>query len=444
MPRAIVLAVVALALVAATPAHASRTVVLDAGDAIHLFAAGSDGALYHAPPGGVLARLGGSGLADAPVAVARNADGRLAVFARSADGALLHSVETTPGGTWSAWGPVGTDVVGSPDAVVNGDGRLEVFARGSDGALWHAAQTTPGGAFGAFESLGGTLAGDPAAVLDGASAVVVFARGTDGALWKLAGTTWTSQGGTFAGDPAAARSLSGVSAFARDDADMLFGQAIAGRPAAVLDGQGKIQLFARGADGTLLQSFEDTPAVWRSLGGSFTGDPAAVRDGHGFVHVFIAGARNEFFSTEQVPFDPAQFRPFTSLGSAAPPPLAIVTPPPVTPDPVVLPGPVFNPKRTFVFDLVFKTRKPTRASTEFRSLNVTGVPAGATVVATCAKGCARKRYTAAHAFGKVPLKTLIAEALPVGTKIVVAVSVPGMVTATRTLTVRKLRAPRVR
>src|SRR4051812_32877401 len=171
MPRAAALAVVLLALAFATPAHASRTVVLDAGDAVHVFAAGSDGALYHAPPGGVLARLGGSGLADAAVAVARNADGRLAVFARSADGALLQSVETTSGGTWSAWGPVGTDVVGSPDAVVNGDGRLEVFARGSDGALWHAAQTTPGGAFGAFESLGGTLAGDPAAVLDSASAV---------------------------------------------------------------------------------------------------------------------------------------------------------------------------------------------------------------------------------------------------------------------------------
>ena len=132
MSRAVALAVVSLALLVAAPAHAARTVALDAGDAIHVFAAGSDGALYHAPPGGVLARLGGSDLAEEAVATARNADGRLAVFARAEDGQLLHSAETTPGGVWSEWEPVGTDVVGSPDALVHGDGRLEVFARGCE------------------------------------------------------------------------------------------------------------------------------------------------------------------------------------------------------------------------------------------------------------------------------------------------------------------------
>jgi len=105
---------------------------------------------------------------------------------------------------------------------------------------------------------------------------------------------------------------------------------------------------------------------------------------------------------------------------------------------------VFNPKRTFAFELVFKTRKPTRTRTVFRSLNATGVPAGATVIATCAKGCARKRYVSRHAYGKVALKSLIAAALPKGTKIVVEVTVPGMVTATRTLTVRASRRPAVK
>ena len=48
----------ALALLCAAPARAARTVGLDAGDAVHAFVAGSDGALYEAPPGGVLARVG--------------------------------------------------------------------------------------------------------------------------------------------------------------------------------------------------------------------------------------------------------------------------------------------------------------------------------------------------------------------------------------------------
>jgi hypothetical protein len=326
---------------------------------------------------------------------------------------------------------------------VNADGRVEVFARGTDDALWHTIQSVPGGAFGAFESLGGTLAGDPAAVLDGMNAAVVFARGRDGALWQFAGGSWTSLGGALAGDPAVARSATNLQTFARDLNDRLFGRKIAGRPAAVF-AQGTIQLFARGADGDLLRSSVDTPGVWHSLGGSFSGDPAAARDTFGFVHVFVFGAANELFGTEQVPFDPTQFRPFTSLGRAAPTPVRFVPPPPPVVQKIVPPRPVFAPKRTFVINLVFKTRKPKKTSTRFRWLNVTGVPAGATVTARCAKGCAHKRFVATHAFGKVPLKSLITAALPRGTRIVVQVSVPGMVTATRTLTVRKHRAPRVR
>src|SRR3954447_7407900 len=133
MPRVTALATVLLALALAAPARANRTVALDSGDAVHAFVVGSDGALYHAPPGVALQRVGGSGLAQEAVAVARNADGRLDVFARGTDNALYHSVETTPGGTWSAWIPLGSGVDGSPDAIAGADGRLEVFARGLDG-----------------------------------------------------------------------------------------------------------------------------------------------------------------------------------------------------------------------------------------------------------------------------------------------------------------------
>ena len=65
-------------------------------------------------------------------------------------------VQTTPSGTsgrrprgaWSGWAPLpGDDVRASPAAVAvgkNADGRLEVFAVSIDNALLHNWQTTPG------------------------------------------------------------------------------------------------------------------------------------------------------------------------------------------------------------------------------------------------------------------------------------------------------------
>src|SRR3954451_14412394 len=117
----------ALALLCAAPARASRTVVKDQGDAVHVYVAGSDGAVYHAPPGGVLAREGGT--AAGPVAVVRTATGELTTFARGDDGALYRD------GTKVADG-----LAGPPDAILDErDGKVLAFARGSDGAIWRLA-----------------------------------------------------------------------------------------------------------------------------------------------------------------------------------------------------------------------------------------------------------------------------------------------------------------
>ena len=90
MARLPLIALLAL-LVVAAPARAGRTLVTDRAGGLHAFVVGSDGALYHAPPGATLTRVGGSFVQE-PVAVARNADGRIAVFARGLDNTLQHAM----------------------------------------------------------------------------------------------------------------------------------------------------------------------------------------------------------------------------------------------------------------------------------------------------------------------------------------------------------------
>ncbi len=81
------------------------------------------------------------------LAVARNADGHLEVFAiGSKDGNLYHAWQTQPNGNnWTGMYLLGRDVsqvvVGS-----NANGCLDVFVIGSrDGKLYHSSQTRPNG-----------------------------------------------------------------------------------------------------------------------------------------------------------------------------------------------------------------------------------------------------------------------------------------------------------
>ena len=94
MPRVAVLAALLVTLLLAVPAQAARTVALDAADAPHAFVVGTDGALYHAPPGGFLERLGGENLRQEAVAVVRDVSGRFNVFARGEDSVLYSSAES--------------------------------------------------------------------------------------------------------------------------------------------------------------------------------------------------------------------------------------------------------------------------------------------------------------------------------------------------------------
>ncbi|MDA0179921.1 hypothetical protein OJ997_06410 [Solirubrobacter phytolaccae] len=467
MRRAVVFTLAALALVCAAPAYATRTVAVDAANAVHSFVVGTDGALYHAPPGGVLERVGGAGLVQEPVAAVRDAAGTIVVAARGEDG----TVYVLPDGDWSAREPVATGAAGAPDLLLNADNRLELYFRGVDGKLWWTAQTLTGWAD--PEALGGSPAGEPAAILDSRPRSIVFVRETDSELrvWVNDGG-WANAplGGPFPGDPAVARDAGGrLTLFARgQDGTPWFTRQpdasaftfsfftshspvqIVGDPSVVTSGDGALHVFARGADGALWWTHNEPAnniwSLWESLGGTLAGDPVAIRNRFGLVEVVAPAAGGAWTSRAQTA--PATWEPgFRSLGEPKPPadPPPVVVVPAPAPPPVIV-SPTYVPKRLLV-DLVAGA-KAGKTSTVFKTLTVKGVPAGATVTVTCAKGCKRTSLTFRNVNGTVSLKALFAKrakqgTLKAGTKIRVAVSAPNMIGAVKTLTVRPKRAPTV-
>lgn len=466
MRRAVVFALAALALSCAAPAYATRTVALDAASAVHAFVVGSDGALYHAPPGSALERLGGTGLAHERVAAARDSSGVIVVAARSEDG----TVYALPDGVWSARVQVATGAAGAPDLLSEQDGTLALFFRGVDGKLWTARQTATG--WRTPEALEESAAGEPTAILDSLSRPTVWARQADGQLrgWLYDGAWVTAPaGGDLPGDPAVARHADGrLELFARgQDGTPFFSRQpavtaftftpwashaavqILGNPALVVAG-GFLQAFARGSDGALWWAYGESTSgawsPWESLGGTLTGDPAAIRNRFGLVEVFAPSAGDGWITRAQssaLTWEPG----FRSTGEAKPPavtPPVLVAPAPV---PVITPvAPTYAPRR-LVVDLRADA-KAGRTSTVFTGLAVRNVPAGATVTATCEKGCKRKSLTFRNVAGTVSLKAFFAKrakqgTLKAGTKIRVVVSAPNAIAAVKTLTVRARRAPTV-
>lgn len=128
---------------------------------LEVFATGRDHQLYHRwqadKDGGWVsgwASLGG--FIGMPVA-ARHPDGRLEVMARttpSPQGSTLgtsirHITQTTAGGGWSAWsylGGAGPGTYQTPSIATNADARFEVFIQEYQGEfMWHSWQIAPGG-----------------------------------------------------------------------------------------------------------------------------------------------------------------------------------------------------------------------------------------------------------------------------------------------------------
>jgi acylphosphatase len=265
------------------------------------------------------------GVITSSICVARNADGRLEIFARGTDNALWHQWQTAPNNGWSGWASLGGFITSDPVVINNADGRLEIFVRGSDNAVWHRWQTAPSNGWSAgWSSLGGIITSQIAAARNADGRMEIFARGTDNALWHRWQTApsngwsagWSSLGGILTSDPVAINNADGrLEVFVRGTDNAVWhrwqtapsngwsagwsslGGIITSQIAAGRNADGRLEIFARGTDDALWHRWQTAPsngwsAGWSSLGGIITADPAVANNQDGRLELFVRGTDN--------------------------------------------------------------------------------------------------------------------------------------------------------
>lgn len=197
-------------------------VVRDGVDLMEVFARGNDGSLMwkmQNSPGSYsftnwIYEGFSTPIASDPVAI-MNKYGCIEVFALAADGGLLWKVQNTPHSVYfSDWLWEGFNVnmaPGSQIAVVrNANDCMEVFARGSDGGLMWKMQNSPGSysfTDWMWEGANANIAGNPVALKNNVGKINVYGRdGANGVLWKKQNGTgswqfsnWLWIGGAFPG-----------------------------------------------------------------------------------------------------------------------------------------------------------------------------------------------------------------------------------------------------
>jgi hypothetical protein len=167
---------------------------------LEVFLRGGDGNLHHLSqqsPGAAFttqwAPLAGTWAQD-PVP-AQDQDGRLELFAFGVHGDLHVLAQTAANGNWwtstADFGPPpAAGAIGRPVIARNADGRLEVFIRGADGKLYHRWQQAPGASLTqAWASLGGSLQDDPVVARNGDGRLEAFALRADHTVahdWQIA------------------------------------------------------------------------------------------------------------------------------------------------------------------------------------------------------------------------------------------------------------------
>jgi hypothetical protein len=170
--------------------------------------------------------------------------------------------------------------------------------------------------------------------------------------------------------------------------------------------------------------------------------PAATSDAPGHELIFARIGNELAVKPATVPdVGPPSFGAWSLLG-----PIGL----PGAPQPAPAPQPTAQPLPRPAAPLI--TLAPTisyfasagRRSTRLTTLNVTAVPAGATVKATCPKGCSAKTYTVTKKkAGTVSLKRFVKRPLKVGTKITVVTTKPGAIGSHKVLTIRSRKRPSV-
>ena len=210
------------------------------------------------------------------IALGRDAQRRLTLFARDGSGGLLYRRQSGVGGPWSDWHAIGGAFPSFGELMVAraGDGTLWVFVEGPSGSIWSTREAGDG--YAPPQDQGGTIAsgGSMCAATNQDGRLEVFAQRADGAIWHI---YQLAPGGAWSGW------------------DRLGGPFVAGPLAVAANADGRLELFAVGLDGSLLHSWQPAPntgpwSSWGSLGGTVRGQLVAMRDGGGRVQVLAQTA----------------------------------------------------------------------------------------------------------------------------------------------------------
>jgi hypothetical protein len=223
-------------------------------------------------------------------AVVRSNDGRLEVFGRGVDNSIWHRYQAAPNSAeWTPWMSLGSQHKFTSDAVpiLSSEGFIHLFARSTDNSLMHKTQFTNSTLFVWTEwtTLGGSLTSQPAVMLDAEGLIHVFVRGPDRALWhkyqvggqeprSVKWSEWQSLGGVLASAPRVPIALNTVNL---------------------------LEIFVRASDKAYwhrcqiasLPSSNDREVdwnEWQSLGGVFSSGPSSVLNGDGLIETFGRGA----------------------------------------------------------------------------------------------------------------------------------------------------------
>jgi len=174
-------------------------VARNADGRLELFVRGADGDTHHASqryPNGGFGAWQALGVSSRGMpAVGLDGTGRLALVATTEAGELLYAVQRETADGFEPWTVLATARPGLPAVCANADGRLEVFVRGDDGALHQAAQQAVGAAFGGWRTLRASCDGDPAVARGEDGSLEVLVKADDGAVHHCRQQT---PGGSFA------------------------------------------------------------------------------------------------------------------------------------------------------------------------------------------------------------------------------------------------------
>jgi acylphosphatase len=212
-------------------------------------------------------------------------------------GVLWHVWQTAVNGGWSGGGSLGAPsggIIGGVTVANNQDGRLEIFGVGSDHQLHHIWQTSPNNGWSGWASLGapgpGIQIGDPRVVRNADGRLEVFLLAGDQKIWHIWQTApnngwsgWASLGG-----PAV--------------------QITNGAPFVGNNGDGRIEVFATGADGGIYHIWQTAPSngwsAWAQLlaplpGVQFYGLGGVANNRDGRFQLFFIGSDGALWTMPQ-------------------------------------------------------------------------------------------------------------------------------------------------